>query len=223
MRKLWQRLSRREKSLVLLAVSALVLVLGRYSLFDPFVERREWVKNQIELQPQHLAKNLRYLAQKKEIEADLEKSRGELKSLEPVLLAGDTPPVSASNLQEILQTSAAKDGVQVITTRVLSPESLGPFTRIPIQVEVSGQLEQVVNLIRGLEAAEKLLVINELNVRSLFTPAVPRPQAAGTPAAAQNLRASLILSGFVRAPAANPGDPSRAKSGNGKSPIKSAE
>jgi len=224
MRRLWQRLSKREKGLVLLALIALILVLGRFFLLDPFVERREWVKNQIEIQPQHLAKNLRYLAQKKEIEGDLEKSRGELKSLEAVLLAGDTPPVSASNLQEILQTSAAKDGVQVITTRVLNPEPMGPFTRIPIQVEVGGQLEQVVNLIKGLESAEKLLVINELNVRSLFAPAVSRAQTgAAAVAPAQNLRASLILSGFVRTPAGNPVDPTRGKSGNGKLPAKVTE
>ena len=217
MKRLWQRLSKREKGLVLLALITLILVLGRYFLLDPFVERREWVKNQIEIQPQYLAKNLRYLAQKKEIDGDLERSRGELKSLEAVLLAGDTPPVSASNLQEILQTSAAKDGVQVITTRVLNPEPMGPFTRIPIQVEVGGQLEQVINLIKGLESAEKLLVINELNVRSLFTPNVARPQAgAAAVAPAQNLRASLILSGFVRTPSYSGAEPSRAKSGNGK-------
>ncbi|MGH7847143.1 MAG: type II secretion system protein GspM, partial [Candidatus Binatia bacterium] len=164
-------------------------------------------------------------AQKKEIEGDLEKSRGELKSLEVILLAGDTPPVSASNLQEILQTSAAKDGVQVITTRVLNPEPTGPFTRIPIQVEVGGQLEQVINLIKELESAEKLLVINELNVRSLFTRAVARPQA-GAPALApaQNLRASLILSGFVRTPLSSSGaDSNRGKSGNGKLSAKVTE
>ncbi|HWP57292.1 MAG TPA: type II secretion system protein GspM [Candidatus Acidoferrales bacterium] len=215
MRRIWERLSRREKGLVVVALAILILVLGRFFLLDPFLARREWVKSEIELQPQHLAKNLRYLAQKKEIEAELEKSRGELKALEAVLLAGDTPSVSASNLQEILQTAAAKDGVQVITTRVLNPESMGPFTKIPIQVEIGGQLEQVVNLIRGLDSAEKLLVISELNIRSLFTPAGVRAQPGVAAAPAQNLRASLIVAGFARAPGSAGAEGARAKASGG--------
>ncbi len=225
MKRLWQRLSKREKGLVLSALIAFALVVGRYLLLDPFLERREWVQSQIEIQPQHLAKNLRYLAQKKEIEESLERVRGELKSLEAVLLAGDTPPVSASNLQEILQNAAAKDGVQVITTRFLNPEPMAPFTKIPIQVEVGGQLEQVINLIKSLESAEKMLVINELNLRSLFVPAAPRPQV--NPALpVQNLRASLVISGLARIQSTPPpgerGDQSRGRSSEGNPPSKTA-
>jgi len=222
-KRLWQRLSKREKALVLSALIAFALVVGRYLLLDPFLERREWVRSQIELQPQHLAKNLRYLARKKEIGENLERVQSELKSLEAVLLAGDTPPVSASNLQEILQNAAAKDGVQVITTRFLNPEPMGPFTKIPIQVEVGGQLEQVINLIKSLESAEKMLVINEVNLRSLFVPAVPRPQA--NPALpAQNLRASLVISGLARIQSAPPpgerGEQGRPRSSEGNSAKK---
>jgi hypothetical protein len=202
MKRIWLRLSKREKGLVLLALLALVLVLGRYLLLDPLLEHREWVKNQTEIQPQLLEKNLRYLGQSKEIEESLEKGQSEIKAVEAVLLAGDTPPVIASNLHEILQTFAAKDGVQLITTRVLNPEPAGPFTRIPIQVEVGGQLEQVISLIKGLEGSEKLLIINELNVRSLFTSAGVRSQTPSSPQV-QNLRASLVLSGFARAPGAS--------------------
>jgi Tfp pilus assembly protein PilO len=139
-----------------------------------------------------------------------------------VLLPGDTPPVSASNLQEVLQNAAAKDGVQVITTRVLSPESLGPFTRIPIQVEVAGQLEQVANLIKSLESEQKMLVINEVNLRSLFVPAASRAQLnPGAPV--QQLRASLVISGIARIQAPSPsGERASAKSSEGNLSDKSA-
>jgi hypothetical protein len=162
------------------------------------LERREWVRSQLEIQPQLFEKNLRYSMQEKTIEETLERARGELKSMEAWLLVGDTPPVSASNLQETLQSFAAKDGVQVITTRVLNPEGVGPFTKIPIQVEISGQLEQIANLIRGLEDGQKLLVVNELNIRSLFVPATATRGASIPGASAQNLRASLVIAGFVR-------------------------
>ncbi|MGH7829040.1 MAG: type II secretion system protein GspM, partial [Candidatus Binatia bacterium] len=83
MKQFWQRLSKREKGLVALAAAILLLVLGRYLVVAPFLERREWVKNQLEIQPQLLEKNIRYLSRKQEIEDALEKARGDLKSLEP--------------------------------------------------------------------------------------------------------------------------------------------
>lgn len=201
MRRVWERLSRRERILITVGLFALAAVLGRYLVLAPLLERRDWVKSQVAAQPELLAKSLGYLGQKEEIETALERAQTELRAAELLLLPGDTPPVSASALQEMLQAFAAKEGVQIITTRVLSPEPAGPFTRIPLQVELGGQLEQMVNLLKALEAADKLLAIQELNLRSLFVPAAAvRPPGPAAPA--MNLRASVIVSGFVRQGAA---------------------
>ena len=215
MKRIWQRLSRREKGLVGVTLLVLLVVLARYFVISPLAERREWVERQLELQPQLLEKNLRYLNRKAEIESGLEKARGELGRLEPVLFAGDTPSVSASSLQEMMQTIANTMGPQVISTRVLNPETKGVFTKIPIQIEVSGQIDQVTNLIKGLEAMDKLLVVDELNVRSLFRPVPPtaRPPQPGVPQIQPGgLRASITIAGFSRAQsaaAAKEGQPSQ--------------
>lgn len=204
MKRIWQRLSKRERGLVVLTLLFLLLVLGRYFLVSPLLERREWVKSQLEIQPQLLEKNLRYLNQKAEMAAALEKARGELKALEPSLLSGDTPSVSASDLQQTVQTLATKEGTQVISTRVLNPETKGPFTKIPIQVEVSGQIDQVTNLVKGIDSAEKLLVVSELNARSIFTSAAAARAQGAPQIPIQNLRASLIVTGFARSQPATP-------------------
>jgi len=204
MKRLWERLSKREKGLVVLTLFILLSVIGRYFLLSPLLERREWIKSQLEIQPQLLEKNLRYIGLKAEIQAGLERARGELKAVEPSLLSGDTPSVSASDLQQTVQALATKEGTQVLSTRVLNPEAMGTFTKIPIQMEVSGKIEQVANLIKGIESAEKLLVVGELNIRSLFTPVVAqRPQTAAQ-IPAQNLRVSLTISGLVRNQPATP-------------------
>ena len=204
MKRLWERLSKREKGLVALTLLILFSVIARYFLVSPFLERREWVKSQLEIRPQLLEKNLRYIGLKAEIQAGLERARGELKAVEPSLLSGDTPSVSASDLQQTVQALATKEGTQVLSTRVLNPEAMGTFTKIPIQMEVSGKIEQVANLIKGIESAEKLLVVGELNIRSLFTPVVAqRPQTAAQ-IPAQNLRVSLTISGLVRNQPATP-------------------
>lgn len=223
MKRVWQRLSKRERGLVVLTLLIFLLVTGRYFLVAPLLEHREWVKGQLEIQPQLLEKNFRYVSQKAEIVGGLEKARGELKAIESALLSGDTPSVSASDLQQTVQGLAIKEGTQVISTRVLNPEAVGSFTRIPIQVEVSGQINQVANLIKGIESAEKLLVVNELNIRSLFVPVAAR-QPAAPQLPAQNLRASLTISGLARAQPTTSGKSesatAKSKSEEGKAPGK---
>lgn len=202
MNSFWQKLSKRERSLAALTALILLIFIGKYAVVSPFLERREWVKNQLESQPQLLTKNLRYLGQKETMLAALEAARAEIKAQEPKLLTGDTPSVSASDLQETVQALATREGTQVITTRVLNPEPAGSFSKIGIQMEIGGQIQQIANLIKGLETAPKLLVIDEINVRSLFRP-IGFPQAQGVPQLpAQNLRVSLTVIGFARTQAA---------------------
>ena len=98
----------------------------------------------------------------------------------------------------MIQGLATKEGTQVITTRVLNPETAGSFAKISIQMEIGGQIDQLASLIRGIENSPKLLMVDEINVRSLFRP-VGFPQPQGVPQlAAQNLRVSLTVSGLAR-------------------------
>jgi ACT domain-containing protein len=214
MNQFWQRLSKRERSLVVFTLVIIFVVLARYVLIGPFVERWEWVGSQLEIQPQLLEKNLRFLGQKEELVAMLEATQSELKAREPKLLTGDTPSVSASDLQDVIQGMATKEGTQVITTRVLNPEAAGSFAKISIQMEIGGQIDQLASLIRGIENSPKLLMVDEINVRSLFRPAgFPQPQ--GVPQlAAQNLRVSLTVSGLARsqAPTATKSEPAPGQS-----------
>lgn len=204
MKRIWQRLSKREKGLVVLTLGIFILVLVVYFAVSPLLERREWLQSQLEIQPQLLEKTLRFIDRKTEIMGGLEKVRAELKAMEPSLLTGDTPSVSASDLQQAVQNLAVKEGTQVISTRVLNPEAMGSFTRISIQMEISGQIDQMANLIKGIESADRLLAINELNVRSLITSLAASRRQEGVPPPAQNLRVSLIVSGFARSQAPAP-------------------
>jgi Tfp pilus assembly protein PilO len=205
LQQIWKRLSKRERGLVLIGIAVVLLIVGRAFVYVPFRERSEWAKNQLELEPQRLEKNLRYINRKAEIMANLDRTRADLKALEPLLLTGDTPSVSASDLQRTVQDFASRGGTQVVSTRVLNAESLGTFTRIPIQLEVSGLIDQVASLIQGIEAAPKLLVVNEINIRSFaVVGAVPRRPDGTSALPPQNLRVSLTVSGYIRSQPAPP-------------------
>ena len=217
MKKFWQRLSQRERGLVYLTGAILLFFVGKAAIATPLLDRQARVKAQLESQPQLLQKNLRYLSQKESLLAALEVARGQIKSIEPALLTGDTPSVTASDLQETVQSLATREGTQVITTRVLNPEPSGSFSKIAIQMEIGGQVQQLANLIRSIESAQKLLVIDEINVRSLFRPA-GFPQVPGAqPAAQQNLRVSLTVVGYARAQST-----AAAKQENPPGPMKAA-
>src|SRR4029077_3328115 len=204
MKRFWGRLSKREKVLVVASFAILLTVLGRYFLIVPYLQHKEWVKNQLEIQPQLLEKNLRFINRKAEIEAGLEKAQAELKGLQSKLLSGDTSSVSASSLQEVMQVLADKEGIQVISTRVLNPEVIGSFTKIPIQLELSGQIDQLANFIKGIESTKSLLLVNELDARSLYSAAVTARQIAVGQTPLQTLRANLVISGFVQNQTASP-------------------
>ena len=211
MKQFWQRLSQRERGLVFLTGAIMLFFIVKTAIATPLLERRATIKDQLESQPQLLQKNLRYLSQKDSLLAALAAAQNQIKTIEPALLTGDTPSVTASDLQETVQLLATREGTQVITTRVLNPEPSGSFSKIAIQMEIGGQVQQLASLIRGIESAPKLLVIDEINVRSLFRPA-GFPQIPGAqPAAQQNLRVSLTVVGFARAqpvPVVKPGAPS---------------
>jgi len=204
MKWFWRRLSKREKAFVVASFAILLIVLGRYFLIVPYLQHKEWVESQLEIQPQLLGKNLRFIDRKAEIEAGLEKTQAELKELQSKLLSGDTSSVSASSLQEAMQVLADKEGIQVISTRVLNPEVIGSFTKIPIQLELSGQIDHLANFIKGIESTKSLLIVDELDARSLFPAAVIARQAAVGQTPVQTLRASLVVSGFASIQTASP-------------------
>ena len=76
----WQRLSKRERSLALVTALILLGFVAKLAIVTPFFDRREWVKQQLESQPQLLTKNRRYLAQKETMLAALEAARAEIKA-----------------------------------------------------------------------------------------------------------------------------------------------
>jgi hypothetical protein len=103
-------------------------------------------------------------------------------------------------LQDVIQGLATRRGTGDNHSG-LEPETAGSFAKISIQMEIGGQIDQLASLIRGIENSPKLLMVDEINVRSLFRP-VGFPQPQGVPQlAAQNLRVSLTVSGLARSQA----------------------
>ena len=199
MKHLWMRLSKREKMIVSVALLIFVLLLARYLVLNPYLAHRAWVAGELEVRERQLENNRRYLNRREEIQSQIGALKTELTELEASLLEGDTPPVIASALQEKVRSIASQEGVQIVATRVLNPEPVGAFLRVPIQVEVDGAMEQVASLIRGIDTGPQLLVVNEITIRSL-SPRVNRRRrrARERQTTSGGVRASMVISGFSR-------------------------
>lgn len=197
MKNLWLRLSKREKVIFSLAFLLFVLLGARYLVVNPYLARRAWVKEQLEIRGQQLQNHSRYLNREKDIQERIQLLKARLKDLESSLLEGDTAPVIASALQEMVRGIATKEGVRIVATRVLNPEPAGPFLKVPIQVEVDGAMEQVASLIKGIDAGASLLVVSEITIRSL-RPRARRGRRRRASQSRSSIRASMVIAGFAR-------------------------
>ena len=197
--RFWNRLSKRERGLALLAMIVFVGIIFYDRVVTPLIERRTWVRDQLLSQPELFNRSMQYLGREKEMKTRLEEARRRVKAMDRVLLVGDTPSVIAAALQKVVRDIAAKEGIQIATTRVLDSTEAGSFLRIPIQVDVVGKIDQVANLIKFLDSNPKYLIVDEVNIRSGGNNRrARRSKGKGAKQADKELRASLVISGFAR-------------------------
>src|SRR5262249_16203831 len=97
-----------------------------------------------------------------------------------------TPAVAASELQKLLKGMAAQASTDVRSERILPPVERGDLLEIPIEIAVSGEIRQLVDLLALIDRAPKLLALQDLKVRFANTtqpkePLAPRPLWGFTP------------------------------------------
>ena len=197
MTQFWKRLSRRERILTLVAVAVLAGGILYDRVVTPLIQRRAWVREQLVLQPELFKRSLRYLTREQDIQSQLEEARKRVESMDPLLWVGDTPSVIAAELQKAVRGIAAREGVQIATTRVLDSKEAGAFLRIPLQVDVVGKIEQVANLIKYLDSNPKYLIVDEVNIRAARRKR-PRRRAGAAQQESDELRVSLVISGVAK-------------------------
>lgn len=86
--------------------------------------------------------------------------------VEGQFLAGGNPAVASADLQEILKNVTGAHGVQMTSAKVLQPRDAGPYQEVPVQVQLSANVTQLVTVLYHLEHHKKLLFIPELEINS---------------------------------------------------------
>ena len=132
-----------------------------------------------------LEKRRDLIARKGVIEAELRSLTERLNAVSARFLTSATPAVAASELQKLVKEMAAQANTEVRSERILPPAERGELLEIPVEIAVSGEVRQLVDLLARLDGAPKLLTVQDFRLRVVN---VSQPK---------ELLATLTLSGYI--------------------------
>jgi type II secretory pathway component PulM len=177
--------SRRERNILVIGGIAVVLVLAWIFVVEPLTERARNTSELVPSRSQVLARRLELLARKDSIVKNLERTNGDIERASSRFLTEAAPAVAASELQKLTKEMAAQATTEIRSERILPPVERGEVLEIPVEIAVSGEIRQLVDLLARLEAAPKMLTVQDLRIRVVN---VSQPK---------ELLATLTVSGFI--------------------------
>lgn len=178
-------LSRRERIVAAVGLVAALLIGGWTLVVQPIIERNRAAAELVPARERVLERRRDLVARKQAILDELRATDVEIDKLASRFLASATPAVAASELQKIAKDLAAQASTEIRSERILPTAERGELLEVPIEIAVSGDVRQLVDLLARLESAPKLLTVQELKVRVVN---VSQPK---------ELLATLTLSGFI--------------------------
>lgn len=158
-------LSFNKERKILLAVGAVLLVLGAVYRFYPDIRAMVSVSEEMALRQKQVDAYAGIVAQKKQVEKENALAKRLQNQMNTRFLPGATPSLAAVEIQNILNRIAGASNVKFATMRVMKPvedENSG-FIRLPVQFSMTSSIVQLRDMIYKIEASPKLLVITELD------------------------------------------------------------
>jgi len=177
-------LSRRERLLAQTGLLIALFLVG-WEVLQGIRERSLTGASLVPAREQLLERRQNLVARRQAIVADLQAANARLEAVKARFLTAATPGVAASELQKITKDMAAAARTEIRSERILPSTERGDLLEIPIEIAVAGDIRQLVDLLTRLEAAPKLMVVQDLKVRVVN---VNQPR---------ELLATLTLSGFI--------------------------
>jgi len=184
--------SKRERSLIGVAVVIGVGLLGYVYVFEPL---QEWKRTGADLIPTReasLERRRLLVAQQPTLAAEIEQVNKRVEALAPRWLKGPTPPLAASELQTMVKGLAEQAGAEVRSERILPLVDRGGLQEVPIEITVASGLREAVRLLYDLEHTTKILTVQDVKVRVI---------AVGQ---ARDLLTTFNVSGYLLPGAATP-------------------
>jgi hypothetical protein len=185
-----ERLSPPHRRLVWLLGGGFLLILFYLTVISPLMSLEESWSQTLSRRAQVLTKYQDLLASKgKVIEAN-QAMKAALARTEAQFMSGVNPAVASAELQEILKNLTKEHGVQMTSAKVLQPREAGPYLELPVQVQLTATISQLVTLLYHLEHEKKLLFIPELDINA---PRWVKGEKGEAP-----LQINMVISGVIK-------------------------
>jgi hypothetical protein len=185
-----ERLSPPQRRLVWLLGGGLVLLFFYLAVVNPLLSLEDSWNQELISRSKLLVKYQNLLKSKNRVLEANKAMKAALARTEGQFLSGANPAVASADLQEILKNLAKEQGVQMTSAKVLPPREAGLYLEVPVQVELTATINQLVTLLYHLEHHKKLLFIPDLDINA---PRMVRKDNKDV-----LLQVSMVISGVIK-------------------------
>lgn len=169
------------------AIGVILILLILYIGVLPLVEAGKRMEEEILMKRKIIQKYAQFLQNRKAVEEDLQRARGQYEEIQKRLLPGETPQLGAAALQEIVKKLADKNGINIRSFKIVEPKEVGPYRRVSVQIEINpvNHMLSLGQFFFDIEHQEKMLMISEMNLL-VFNIRMPN-----------NIQGNLVVSGVM--------------------------
>lgn len=117
------------------------------------------------LKKQQIVKYRELIAKKSELENKVLSLKKSIEASSASLLEGESPPLAAVNLQNIINLKAAKSEIKIKSTDVVKEKPVGKgeyYLDVPVRITFDSDVRQLRDFVLGLETDSKYLTISDL-------------------------------------------------------------
>lgn len=168
----------------------MLLILFYLAVVNPLLSLEDSWNQELVTRGKLLSKYQSLLKSKNRVIEANKAMKAALARTESQFLSGSNPAVASADLQEILKNLAKEQGVQMTSAKVLPPREAGVYLEVPVQVELTATINQLVTLLYHLEHHKKLLFIPDLDINA---PRMVRGENKDVP-----LQISMVISGVIK-------------------------
>ena len=161
-----ERLSPPHRRLVWLLGGGFLLLLFYLAVVSPLLSLEDSWSQELASRSRILSKYQNLLKSKNRVIEANKAMKAALTRTEGQFLSGANPAVASADLQEILKNLTKEQGVQMTSTKVLPTREAGPYLEVPVQVQLTATISQLVTLLYHLEHHKKLLFIPDLDINA---------------------------------------------------------
>jgi len=153
----------------MLAVPLMIFLFGALLYQYVYVRVQQDVgslKESEEVKTKTLGKYISLIAEKPELEKQLDSLKEERKAEETKLIEGQTLSLAAASLQEIVKDTITRSGASITSERVQKPEDLDKFKIIGVSIDtVVPDTRSLSDILYAIETRTPYLTIKDLDIR----------------------------------------------------------